>query len=179
MASRDLVTPRQREALADVMSTCFIAELLAPSDPLWLISAWISDVELIENSGGAFEALAPDWPKGPVKLSAILQRLLELGGHVFVAMMDNQHNDAFILRLKAMQQQPFGQQLRFAVSPQLHQKCMCGERFAIRGSMNFTRNGLNAKEEQMTVTLDSAEVQKLRFELHDRWEAAVPRNRPT
>jgi hypothetical protein len=49
MGSRDLVTPRQRQALADVLTSFLLAELLTPSQPLWLISAWISDVEILDN----------------------------------------------------------------------------------------------------------------------------------
>jgi hypothetical protein len=59
------------------------------------------------------------------------------------------------------------------VERDLHQKCFCGQPFAIRGSMNFTWNGLNAKEEQMTVSVNPAEVRRLRFELEDRWSQYI------
>jgi hypothetical protein len=39
--------------------------------------------------------------------------------------------------------------------------------------MNFTWNGLNAKEEQMTVSVNPAEVRRLRFELEDRWSQYI------
>ena len=68
-----LVTPRQRESLADVLATCFISELLVPSKPLWLISAWISDIDVIDNGAGAFESLVPLWPNGPVEFLRCLR----------------------------------------------------------------------------------------------------------
>ena len=169
MSSRDLITPRQREALSDVLSTYIVSELLAPSSPLYLISAWISDIDVIDNAGGAFSALAPEWPRGPVKLSTVFERLASEGGQIFVAMNDHIHNQAFVQRLKQSQLLEFGHRIRWATVADLHQKCLCGQSFAIRGSMNFTWNGLNAKEEQMTATVSSVDVRKLRFELEDRW----------
>ncbi|WP_333983550.1 phospholipase D-like domain-containing protein DpdK [Burkholderia gladioli] len=168
MGHRDLITPRQRQALADVLSGCLLSELLAPSEPLWLVSAWVSDIEAIDNAGGAFEALAPDWPRGPIRLSTVLARIVELGGSIFVGMNNDVHNESFIERLKSIHRfAPL--RVRWAVAEQLHQKCLCGSRFALRGSMNVTWNGLNAKEEQMTLTTTLADVQRLRLELNDRW----------
>ena len=167
--SRDLVTPRQRESLADALATCLVSELLAPSQPLWLVSAWISDIDVLDNAGGAFEALAPSWPKGPVKLSTVIESLLVAGGRVVVAMRTHRHNEMFAQKLRQVRTRYPGR-LAYDCVPDLHQKCLCGERFALRGSMNFTYNGLNAKEEQMTLSVEPTEVRTLRFELADRWD---------
>ena len=173
MISRDLVTPRQREALSDALSTCIVSELLVPSAPLYLISAWISDIEIIDNAGGAFSTLAPEWPRGPVKLSTVLERLASEGAQIFIAMNEHVHNQAFIQRLVQTQHLEYGYRIRWTTAKELHQKCFCGQSFAIRGSMNFTWNGLNAKEEQMTVSVNQGEVRRLRFELEDRWSQYI------
>ena len=166
-----MVTPRQRQALADVLSSCLLTELLTPSQPLWLISAWISDIEVLDNAGGAFEAIAPDWPRGPVRLSAVLARIVELGGSVFVGMCGDSHNEIFVERLRTVHLIA-PERVHWAVVPALHQKCLCGERFALRGSMNVTWNGLNANEEQMALTTTATDVQRLRLALTDRWTHA-------
>lgn len=172
MGSRDLITPRQRQALVDVLSSCLLTELLTPSQPLWLISAWISDIEVLDNAGGAFDAFAPDWPRGPVRLSAVLRRIVDLGGSLFVGMCADPHNDTFVDRLQAIHRLA-PSRVRWAIAPELHQKCLCGERFALRGSMNFTWNGLNANEEQMTLSTVPAEVAGLRMAYADRWSTAA------
>jgi|TARA_B110001454_G_scaffold218846_1_gene248223 hypothetical protein len=168
MGSRDLVTPRQRQALADVLTSFLLAELLTPSQPLWLISAWISDVEILDNTAGAFDAIAPDWPRGPIRLSAVIARIIGLGGCVFVGMRRDSHNEWFVDRLRQIERDAQGR-LRWEFSDELHQKCLCGERFALRGSMNVTWNGLNANEEQMSLTTSTTEISRLRLELSDRW----------
>lgn len=170
MGSRDLVTPRQRQALADALSICLVTELLSPSRPLWLISAWISDVEILDNTAGGFEAIAPDWPRAPIRLSAVLTRIVEVGGSIFVGMGSDPHNEMFVEKLRGIRGLA-PDRVRWAVAEELHQKCLCGDRFALRGSMNVTWNGLNANEEQMTLTTTVADVRRLQLELADRWGA--------
>jgi phosphatidylserine/phosphatidylglycerophosphate/cardiolipin synthase-like enzyme len=172
MSTRDLLTPRQRQGLADVLQTCFASELLAPSKRLWLMSAWISDIEVLDNTGGAFAALCPDWAFGKIRLSAIFARIAQLGGSVFIAMNETPHNDAFCLRLKELKDE-FGNRIDWCRVTKLHQKCLCGDDFAIRGSMNFTYYGLNVNEEQMTVTTSLHDVALLRIELDHRWKDAI------
>ena len=91
-----------------------------------------------------------------------------MGGQVVVAMRDQRHNDTFAQKLRILKAR-YPTRLGYGMAADVHQKCLCGEGFALRGSMNFTHNGLNAKEEQMTLTVDSAQVHTLRFALADRW----------
>jgi hypothetical protein len=77
--SRDLHGPAQSRAVRDLFQSLFIAELLAPSLKLWLFFAWISDVEIIDNSARQFAALEPDWPAAPIYLSQVLRTVLSRG----------------------------------------------------------------------------------------------------
>lgn len=169
MSTRDLVTPRQRQGLTDVLQGCFASELLAPSTRLWLVSAWLSDIEVLDNSGGAFAFLCPDWPYGLVRLSSVLGRIAELGGSIFIGMNEATHNDSFCLRLNELKKE-FPGAIDWRRVDKLHQKCLCGDDFALRGSMNFTYYGLNVNEEQMTLTTSQQEVALLRMELIERWK---------
>ena len=47
-------------------------ELLLPSRDLWLVSAWISDVPVVDNSGGQFATVAPEWPRSRIRLVPVL-----------------------------------------------------------------------------------------------------------
>ncbi len=172
MSTRDLLTPRQRQGLSDVLQTCFASELLAPSKRLWLMSAWISDIEILDNTGGAFAVLCPAWPFGKIRLSSIFSRIAQLGGDVFVAMNESSHNDAFCLRLMELKEE-FGERIEWRRVEKLHQKCLCGDDFALRGSMNFTYFGLNVNEEQMTITTSLPDVARLRIELDQRWQEEI------
>ena len=63
---RDLHGPAQSRAVRDLFQCLLIAELFNPSPKLWLFFAWISDVEIIDNSARQFAALEPDWPAAPL-----------------------------------------------------------------------------------------------------------------
>ena len=62
--SRDLHGPTQSRAIRDLFQSLFVAELINPSPKLWLFFAWISDVEILDNSARQFAVLEPDWPSG-------------------------------------------------------------------------------------------------------------------
>ena len=48
--------------LKELMQNIFVAELLNPSQKLvWIVSPWVSDVRLIDNRGGNFDIVNPDW----------------------------------------------------------------------------------------------------------------------
>ena len=137
------------------------------------MSAWISDIEVLDNGAGAYRALAPDWPDGPVRLSAVLRRIVELGGRVFVGMRRHPHNFAFTPRLRDLQRD-HPDRVFWKMSVEEHRKCLCGDLFALRGSMNFTYYGLNANEEQLTLSTSISEIKKLQMELRDSWHRALP-----
>lgn len=44
-ASRDIAA-RGRHVPQDFLQSIFVCEMMAPSDPLWIVSPWISDVEV-------------------------------------------------------------------------------------------------------------------------------------
>jgi hypothetical protein len=77
--SRDLHGPAQSRAVRDLFQSLFVAELINPSPKLWLFFAWISDVEILDNSARQFAALEPDWPAAPIRLSEVLRALLSRG----------------------------------------------------------------------------------------------------
>ncbi len=100
--SRDLHGPAQSRAVRDLFQTLFVAELIQPSPKLWLFFAWISDVEIIDNSAREFAALEPDWPAAPIRLSQLLRALLARGVQIRLVIREDGHNDYFIARLQTL-----------------------------------------------------------------------------
>src|SRR5690606_5950009 len=100
--SRDLHGPTQSRAVRDLFQSLFVAELINPSPKLWLFFAWISDVEILDNSARQFAALEPDWPAAPIRLSQVLQALLSRGVQVRLIIREHGHNDYFISKLRLL-----------------------------------------------------------------------------
>ncbi|QCO97303.1 phosphatidylserine/phosphatidylglycerophosphate/cardiolipin synthase family protein [Arthrobacter sp. 24S4-2] len=152
--------------MTQVLSTVLVSELVRPSKELWLVSAWVSDVPVIRNDMGAFDDIIADSGGGALTLSHVLGRLSLLGAQINVAVRDDQHNEQF---LDILRRRCVPTRLRIQKSPDLHEKILVGDDWLLKGSMNFTWNGLNVNEESMEFVADAAEAAKHRLELSVRW----------
>ena len=136
--------------LDDLLQTLLLAELLSPSSRIWLVSPWISDIPVIDNSAGSLTAIAPGSPARHLRLSEVLSRLGELGTQVtVVTKAGERHNAQFLGALSTL-----SNQVRTLQHPELHTKMLVTERFVLSGSMNFTRRGIGHNVERVTLDVD-------------------------
>lgn len=172
MRTRSLRTSAlsSREELADALQALFVSELLEPSQPLWLVTPWISDVVVLDNRAGRFTGLLPDMPQRPIRLSEVLVAQMQRGGEVVVACRTDDHNKAFIERLTALASDA-SVEPRFLCrySDELHEKGVLTRDVLLNGSMNLTHNGLRRLEESIHVTDDADAVARARHAYEDRW----------
>lgn len=172
MRTRNLRTSAlsSREELADALQTLFIAELLDPSNPLWIVTPWISDVVILDNRAGRFTGLLPDIPQRPIRLAEILQAQLERGGAIVIATRPDDHNRGFIEHLTARASEGgLDGALTCQYSADLHEKGLLTQHLLLSGSMNLTYNGLRRLEESILVTGDADAVARARHAYEDRW----------
>jgi phosphatidylserine/phosphatidylglycerophosphate/cardiolipin synthase-like enzyme len=159
--------PRNGIAVTEVLSAVLVSELVRPSKEIWLVSGWVSNVPVIKNDMGAYDSLLNDSGSETLTLSDVLVRLSRLGAKINVAVRDDQHNEQF---LDLLRRRCAPDQLRIYKSPDLHEKLLVGDDWLLKGSMNFTWNGLNVHEESLEFIVDAAEAAKNRLELGIRWE---------
>lgn len=152
---------------ADFLSSLFVAELLQPSRPLWIVSPWVSDVELVDNTSRQLAGLCPAWPSTMIRLSVVIKTLLDRGGSLVLVVNDSPHNDE--LRSRLDQAGLLGPDLRWICSPDLHEKGIVGEHFTLDGSMNLTYNGVNVNKEYLIYRTDAGTVAERRLTLSQRW----------
>lgn len=170
--SRDLHGPTQSRAVRDLLQSLFVAELIHPSPKLWLFFAWISDVEIIDNSAREFAALEPDWPASPIRLSQVLRALLARGVELRLVIRVDGHNDYFIARLKMLKAR-YGDQIKWTVEKSFHAKGLLGVDYFLSGSMNLTLNGISINGEHLVLRTDPAAVAEQSIELGSRWESQM------
>ena len=170
--SRDLHGPAQSIAVRDLFQSLFIAELVHPSPRLWLFFAWISDVEIIDNSARQFAALEPDWPAAPIRLSQVLRALLARGIEIRLVIRADGHNDYFIARLQTLRAR-YGDQIKWTVEKSFHAKGLLGADYFLSGSMNLTLNGISINGEHLVLRTDPAAVAEQKIELESRWEGQM------
>lgn len=156
--------------IRELLESLFAAELLLPSRCLWLISPWLTDLELLDNRSGAFASLDPQWGPRRIRIVEILGRLLEVGSHVVVATRSGQHNDVFVRKLEDSARAS-GVPDRLAVhrSDTLHLKGILGRDFYLSGSMNLTFNGVEILEEGVTLETHVEAIGTARIQLLDSY----------
>jgi phosphatidylserine/phosphatidylglycerophosphate/cardiolipin synthase-like enzyme len=162
-----------REELADALQALFVAELLAASSPLWIVTPWISDVAVIDNRSGLFSGLLPDMPRRPLRLTEVLIHQLQRGGGVSVVCRPDQRNRLFVEQL-AIQTANTGlsERLAYRYGAELHEKGILTDNLLLSGSMNLTYNGLRRLEESILITDDPDAVARARHAYEDRWGPA-------
>jgi hypothetical protein len=169
---RDLFGPGQTGSIRDLLQSIFIAELLQPSQRLWLAFGWISDVEILDNRSRQFATLNPDWPATGIRLSTVLKALVEKRGTVAIVLRDVEHNRIFVEKLKPIRGR-YPERLRIAMDADVHEKGILGDDFLLSGSMNLTFNGITVNDEHLTLRTDRASVEEWRLVLEQKWGGAL------
>jgi phosphatidylserine/phosphatidylglycerophosphate/cardiolipin synthase-like enzyme len=150
--------------LRQLLQTIFVAELLCPSNNLWLVSPWISDLKVLDNRAGSFDALLPDKGRAHFRLSEILQALVEKGVNLTVKTRNIPDNRLFLDTLRALQRL-YPQRVEIVSSNELHSKGLLSDRYYLRGSFNFTYSGVNINEEAAEFTTDLQSIAQARIEM--------------
>ncbi|WP_280502773.1 phospholipase D-like domain-containing protein DpdK [Nocardia farcinica] len=156
--------PRNGLAITDVLAGVLLSELCSPSPELWLVSGWVSDTLVLDNSAHRFDAVLGDKAPTELLLSDVLVQLARLGSKVHVAVREVEHNVGFIRRLRNHEVP-----IRVYSSPDLHEKVLVGDDWVMKGSMNFTWNGLQRNEESIDLLVSRAAAARERLELQTRW----------
>jgi hypothetical protein len=150
-----------RNVARELLQTTFACELLAPSRCLWIVSPWIRDIPLMDNTTDAFVALDPNFPRAAIRLSRVLRTLLDRGGRIVIATRPDLPSREVIEAIRATGPTDG---LSHDERPELHAKGIVGDSTAILGSMNFTHNGLDRLTETLTFDTDPARVSEIRLE---------------
>jgi hypothetical protein len=171
MTMRDLTGPAQARSIRDLLQSLFALEALQPSNPFWLLSAWITDAPMLDNGARQYSAIDSEWSTGPVLLSAVLGTMLERGGSVHLITRPDPINAPFVETVRRLQRH-HGERLRIILAENFHDKGLLGDDYELAGSMNFTRKGIETNEEHLIFRTDPQIVAERHLVLHDRWLAS-------
>jgi len=149
-----------RNGARELLQIVFASELLSPSRCLWIVSPWLRDVPVLDNSTGSFLHLCPDFPRTDVRLSRVLRELVDRGSTLVIATRPDVGNRQVIEGLKGLDRPDA---VVFRERAELHAKGIVGDRYSLIGSMNFTYNGLERLTEMLVFETDEASVGHLRI----------------
>jgi hypothetical protein len=161
------LTSRQ---VPDLLQTILVAELIAPSQNLWLVSPWISDIPVIDNTANTFQALEPSWYRSKIRLSQVLASLTQQGTMVYVATRPDSHNNSFLESLKTKADSDY---LSIHKVEELHSKGILSDSFYLAGSMNFTFNGITVNQETLSYETDPTAIAEQKLNFRARWGGSL------
>jgi hypothetical protein len=170
--SRDLHGPAQSRAVRDLLQSLFAAELIYPSTKLWLFFAWITDIELLDNSARQFASLEPDWPATQIRLSMVLGALLKRGVQIRLIIREHGYNSFFIAKLRDLRS-IHGDKLKWVVEKEFHAKGLLGSDYFLSGSMNLTVSGITINDEHLLLRCDPAAIAEQSVQLESQWEGRM------
>lgn len=151
----------------DLLQALFSMELISPSRCIWLVSPWITDVPILDNSTGAFNSIHPGWGRRPLRMMELFVTLVQLGTHMVVVTRPDDHNKSFVNGLRAMMVDlGMERRLTITIKNDLHLKGLLGDQYYLSGSMNFTNNGVNILEEGLTFDTDPKYVAQAHVDFH-------------
>ena len=149
-----------RNSARELLQLIFVAELLVPSRCLWIVSPWLRDVPVLDNTTGSFLFLCPEFPRSEVRLSRVLRELVERGTTVVIATRADAGNRQVVDGLEGVSR---ADAVIFHERSELHAKGIVGDRYSLIGSMNLTFNGLERLTEMLVFQNDRGSVEQLRL----------------
>ena len=164
-----------RDEVRDLLESLIATELLFPSRDIWLVSPWVTDLPLLDNRAGAYSGIEPAWPKSYLRLAELLAYSLKSSPEtqLKVVTRPDEHNKSFCNRLRELTRLD-GTAGRLKIDSSrtvLHTKGFAGDSFSLKGSMNFTYNGIEVLEETVELELDPKRASKFLFELSHNYFA--------
>lgn len=151
--------------IQELMQTMFVAEVLQPGEDIWIVSPWISNVVLIDNRSGNFDALNPEWGRREIRLADVLVTLMGHGTKAHIVTRNESSNDSFRTRIDDLVSEYDLQNfLNVCIHSQLHTKGILLTRALLMGSMNLTYNGMVINDEWVEFSLDPSDLSRTRLE---------------
>ncbi|MGO4478707.1 phospholipase D-like domain-containing protein DpdK [Massilia sp. 2TAF26] len=146
--------------IQELLQSMFVAEMLISTGELWIVSPSISNVVLIDNRSGNFDALNPEWGRREVRLVDVLVALMVRGAVVRIVTRDDEINHPFISKLRdGALQLGLDDQYSITLREKLHNEGgVLLSNSLLMGSMNWTYKGMEINDERVEFSLDQEEL---------------------
>jgi hypothetical protein len=156
---------------AQLLANLFAAELIAPSDCIWLVSPWISNIPILDNEVSSYGPLSR-WGPRHVRLAEVLATLASAGSAIVIGTTADRHNNDFVAQLlNRAGELDAGHKVHIVRDRAnlLHEKAITADDYSVVGSMNITWNGINVREEYLELRTDEEFVARARLDATDRF----------
>lgn len=137
-----------QDMIRELLQMICLAELLCPSEEVWLVSPWVSDLVLLDNCAGAFDAVNPQWRRREIRLADLAVQLMINTSRVTLVTRPDEHNGTFIGKLEERAAEAgVDDRLEILLVERLHTKGILTATGLLSGSMNLTYSGVELNDE--------------------------------
>ena len=160
-----------RSAIRELLEGIFVAELLVPSDSIWLVSPWISDIDILDNRCGQFSSLVPTWGLRRIRLSEVFAHIM-IQSSVHIVARPDSHNDTFLRKMDDLSRaSDDSDKLHVTIRDTLHLKGLLGQDYYLSGSMNLTYNGVEVNHEGVSLDRSPTAIAEARIHFQENYGA--------
>lgn len=154
-----------QEVIRELVQIMCLAELMAPSREVWLVSPWISDFILLDNRNGRFDAINSQWQRREIRLVDYALQVMTNGTRIIVVTRPDSHNQTFLNRLtERANEAGLDDHIEVLKLERLHTKGILTKNSLLLGSMNLTYNGLEINDESVYFEIAIEAIAKARVE---------------
>ena len=151
--------------IRELLQSMFVGEMLRAAQTAWIVSPWVSNVVLLDNRSGNFDALNPEWGRREVRLSDVLLSLMTRGHRVVIVTRNAHSNVQFLEDFGELtDQHMLAEQVEVVRRNNLHTKGILLSNALLLGSMNLTFTGLEINDEWVEFSTDSEDLARTRLE---------------
>lgn len=157
-----------RHEIKYLITSIFMLELYKPSKEFWIVSPWIADLDILDNSLGNISSLVPSFDTKKISLTEYLKEISDCGTGVrIITRTKDKNNRTFLNNLRyRLGENKYNEIVNGAIElNDLHQKGLLTDNIAVKGSMNFTYRGMNINIEEITASVRQEDIEgtKLNF----------------
>lgn len=159
-----------RAEIRELLEAIFVAELLMPSESIWLVSPWITDIDILDNRCGQFSSLVPTWGLRRIRLSEVFAQIMSQS-QVHIVARPDPHNDAFLRKMDDLSRtSDAAGNLQVVIRDTLHLKGLLGQDYYLSGSMNLTHYGVEVNHEGISLDRSAEAVAQARIHFQENYE---------
>jgi len=155
-----------RRQFKEVLSSLLSGLIVSPK-PMWLVTPWISEFEVLDNQSGNWDLVQPSWGLKVVSFSQLLIDCVESGCLLNLVTRNEPSNRSF---LKKLDDAVSGKDnYKRGISDALHSKGFLASDWLLSGSMNFTFSGTTKNDEHVDFTTDARTISETKLEFEEKY----------
>lgn len=158
-----------RAEIREILEGIFVSELLVPSESIWLVSPWITDIDILDNRCGQFSCLVPTWGLRRIRLSEVFAHIMDQS-RVHIVARPDPHNDSFLQKMRDLSlASDTPGNLHVVIRDTLHIKGLLGQDYYLSGSMNLTYNGVEVNHEGVSLDRSPVAIAEARIHFNENY----------